>query len=112
MSSIARAWAVRTLWSSSATSPKKAPGPELDQDGVDVGRQRDFHPAAQDEKEALAFLALVEDDFVGEITALVHEAVDHGEIAHGKVLEQDDVLEQLQARIAVMRKAKEHCRRA
>ena len=38
----------------------------------------------------------------------MHEAVDHGEFAPGEVLEKDDVLEQLQPRIAAIRKAKEH----
>ena len=83
----------------SATSPKNAPGPSSRRSSVRGRRQDDLDASAEDEEKALALLAGVEDDLVGEVLALVHEAVDHGEIAHGEVLEQDDILQHLHARI-------------
>ena len=99
VSSSARACAVRTLWSSSATSPKKRAGAELEQ-RAGSRRDRNLDPAAEHDEKALALLSLVEDHLVGEVLPLVEQIVDHRQFAQREVLEEHHALEQLEARIA------------
>jgi hypothetical protein len=87
---------------------EKRAGPQLQEQFLRRRRQDDLDAPAQHQEKSLTFLTRIEDHFVGEILAFVHEAAHHREIARGEVLEEHNILQQLQARIARGHETKEH----
>ncbi len=72
----------------------------------------DEHAPAQHDVERLALLALVEDDLVLEVAALVQQAVDDAQLARPQRREQEELADLRDPRVfrMVLSKA-EHCRR-
>src|SRR5476649_2673883 len=91
--SSARAWALRGELSSSARSPKNSPGDSSATTSTLVSSERLISTAGHDQVQRLAFLALVEDDFLGQVAAFVHQAVDDFQFEWRQRREQRRLLE-------------------